>query len=440
MDSVYFVCEELYRQFEKDLLTPFLKEVGINECPRRLKFCPDFSYEQKAQLRNNANITMQVELADYELEGLRGYLSKEIHLHDSNLLWKILAKCVRIGSKWDAINFFNGVYQWSYYRNTRTQEFEAKFLGRLRNQAWLYDKDEILKKPSEIYLSELHHEYPINDQNTDVFIQKLGFKPDIIQQLPPKLRQRIELIEDIPEDELLEMITDWKRKKQKPESSEKDEDTGWQPKYEPSEIELDIEELDPAEIESLELENQVERYSGQESSSGNETKIITDFANDAQNHEKTEISNESQKTIGNWGEKAVVEALKTKYQNNGGIEITDFGFKFFIGAIEHELRWLNKDSDRGIGYDIVILKDSEDFEYIEVKTKTDANNRLISITGTQWEFARKLYNSDNGNKYLIYVVTNAGGNVGEAKIRVIRNPIKLWKEGKLYAHPINFML
>ncbi|MBI4850103.1 MAG: hypothetical protein HY808_16270 [Nitrospirae bacterium] len=56
----------------------------------------------------------------------------------------------------------------------------------------------------------------------------------------------------------------------------------------------------------------------------------------------------------------------------------------------------------------------------------------------QWEFARKLFDSGDGEKYWIYKVVNAGQE--NAKIEKLQNPIKLWKEGRLYAHPVNIKL
>ena len=38
----------------------------------------------------------------------------------------------------------------------------------------------------------------------------------------------------------------------------------------------------------------------------------------------------------------------------------------------------------------------------------------------------------------IYVVNNAG--TGRAKIRILKNPTKLWKDGKIYAHPVHLKL
>ena len=94
--------------------------------------------------------------------------------------------------------------------------------------------------------------------------------------------------------------------------------------------------------------------------------------------------------------------------------------------------------DVGKGYDFIMVVDDVETEYIEVKTKTGTSEELILITGTQWEFARMLEIGNEGEKYCIYLVANAG--TSKATIQKIRNPAKLWKEGKLYAHPVNFRL
>lgn len=88
--------------------------------------------------------------------------------------------------------------------------------------------------------------------------------------------------------------------------------------------------------------------------------------------------------------------------------------------------------------DFVSKENGTEVEYIEVKTKLGSHEELIEITGKQWESARTLYSRDEGNKYSIYVISNAGQS--SAKIMKPYNPIELWKEGKLYAHPVNFRL
>lgn len=103
-----------------------------------------------------------------------------------------------------------------------------------------------------------------------------------------------------------------------------------------------------------------------------------------------------------------------------------------------KIHWLNIIKECGEGYDLVIIQGDEEIEYIEVKTTTEDKEELIIISGTQWEFARKLFKSGEGNKYAIYRVFNAGKS--NAQIKMLKNPVKLWQEGKLYAHPIRLKL
>lgn len=98
---------------------------------------------------------------------------------------------------------------------------------------------------------------------------------------------------------------------------------------------------------------------------------------------------------------------------------------------------MNACSDTGRGHDFCVTKDNVETEYIEVKTKQGDEEEFVDITGTQWEFARKLFDQNEGGKYWIYVVVNAGQK--NAKIKKIQNPIKLWKDGK-FAHPIRFKI
>ena len=112
--------------------------------------------------------------------------------------------------------------------------------------------------------------------------------------------------------------------------------------------------------------------------------------------------------------------------------------KTFNGG-EFEVVWLNKYQDKGKGYDFIIKKNGVEIQYIEVKTKTHEDEELIEVTGTQWEFARNLYDNNEGDKYFFFVVINAGEK-DNARVKRIQNPIKHWKDGNLYAHPVNFKL
>lgn len=201
---------------------------------------------------------------------------------------------------------------------------------------------------------------------------------------------------------------------------QKDNDD-WKPEIDPDEINLEdpeeiIDESDDI-IETPDLSDQPEAdETPQESPNENPDTPDTGGGKPAGGSQKTRDA------IGRWGEKFVNNILKKNYPTNSG----------------YTLKWLNRDGNVGKGYDFAILKNNEEILYIEVKSKKDENPKLISITGTQWEWARKLYDQNDGDKYKIYVVTNAGTE--NAKYRIITNPIKKWKDGKLKAHPVNFEL
>ncbi|RKZ34629.1 hypothetical protein DRQ33_01715, partial [bacterium] len=200
---------------------------------------------------------------------------------------------------------------------------------------------------------------------------------------------------------------------------------------EPNSVVVRTQEIEPDKIITPDL-------------TGQEIKTETtkeEAANEIEKSQERDIHKtpHERKAIGRWGEKYVYNALRTEFQKQGDIVETNLGFKV-INADKEELEiiWLNKSQEMGKGYDFVIKKNGYEEEYIEVKTKTKESEELIEVTGTQWEFARKLFEQNEGEKYSFYVVLNAGKE--NAQIHILKNPIKLWKEGKLYAHPVNFKL
>jgi hypothetical protein len=105
---------------------------------------------------------------------------------------------------------------------------------------------------------------------------------------------------------------------------------------------------------------------------------------------------------------------------------------------KNDVIWLNKDGCVGIGYDFVIKDNDKDIAYYEVKSKTDESPKLFQISGTQWNWAKELHNTNKGEMYKILLVSNAGKE--NSKIREINNPVSLWKSEKLYAEPVNIRL
>ena len=110
----------------------------------------------------------------------------------------------------------------------------------------------------------------------------------------------------------------------------------------------------------------------------------------------------------------------------------------FIGIDQNsdiiEVKWLNRNGNIGKGYDFVILKNEKEIEYIEVKTTVKMGETYHDITGTQWNWAWKLFKQGDGDKYLIYAVKGAASD--NAEIKSLKNPIKEWNEGRLFLHPL----
>jgi len=99
---------------------------------------------------------------------------------------------------------------------------------------------------------------------------------------------------------------------------------------------------------------------------------------------------------------------------------------------------LNSENKKGIGCDIIITKDEEEIEFIEVKSTKMVDKDLFPVNGYQWSLAYKKFKAGQGNKYSFYIVKNVLSE--KAPITIIKNPIKKWKDGELRAHPVNLEL
>lgn len=201
----------------------------------------------------------------------------------------------------------------------------------------------------------------------------------------------------------------------------------WKPEIEPSEADIFKEPFVPSE----------QKHATPKDYSGNDDNIPPET-------EETPDEPESDKKIparkiGRWGEEYVLRALLDDYNSESISENTETGMR--ITAQDNkmiDIIWLNIKKDRGKGCDLIIKVNGTETAYIEVKSTSEYERQLFPITGTQWEFARKLFNEGQGDKYWIYRVFNAGKK--NCRIETVQNPIKLWHEGKLFAHPINLEL
>lgn len=406
-DSVFFVFDELNQRFSNEnVFIDFMLAIGCENKPRRIQIKSSLSYDEKEKLRDGIGCTNEIHAIDYDYEGLENFLTDLTKLR-SCILWNFLinslSSCIR-SSRYD---FFKGEYRWFYY-SAHYKKFESQFLKTLKTTAWLFDSDDNHILPSQTTLSELPYGYSKDDDNVEILTDILGLQIDEIKRIEEKTGGKF-----IPKKDY-EQYCKWKEEQSKQQDIEESEqDDSWVSEVEPESVKPVSEELEPQIIETPD-------YRGQRPAENDTEKPST--KTDSQDKPREKRSTKQIKDIGDWGERYVFKHLQEKYADK----------------IETEIIWLNEKGYVGKGYDFSIMVAGEEIEYIEVKSKIDDKPQLIEITGTQWEFARKLYNENEGDKYKIYVVSSAGSD--DAKIGIIKNPTRLWKEGKLYAHPVQFKL
>jgi hypothetical protein len=405
------VSEEVNRQFmdNNDILYEMLLIIGCENKPRQIKINPSLSYNEKRVLRDYKRYTKEIQEIDYEYEGLENFFnSKKISINRSCILWKFMLKSIASITNWECENFFHGEYRWFYY-NELSSKFDSKILKLLKITRWIIDKDDKYVLPSEICIYDLPECYDKKDKNIDILACSIGTKIDEIRQIEDKYGGIFIQGERKEEYNKFKKWEDEQRKKKL------ENDREWLSVSDP-------ESLNPIAVE-LELKNiqNIVRVS-QRLSDNNDDSQIDKCIECKPEESRIEISREKLIEIGNWGERFVRKHLMNKYSNERSTKVI----------------WKNENGEIGYGYDFEIFFKSGEIYYIEVKSKIDSNPQLIQITGAQWEFSRELFNRSEGDKYHIYVVCNVGSE--HAKIEVIKNPIKLWKEGKLYAHPIQIKL
>ncbi|XP_059632151.1 protein NO VEIN isoform X2 [Cornus florida] len=100
-------------------------------------------------------------------------------------------------------------------------------------------------------------------------------------------------------------------------------------------------------------------------------------------------------------------------------------FNYFAANVGgSSVRWVNKDNETGLPFDVVVGDNEKSMEYIEVKATKSARKDWFAISMREWQFA-----VEKGESYSIAHVVLFGNNT--AKIKVFKNPVKLFQQGKL---------
>ncbi|XP_039016487.1 protein NO VEIN-like [Hibiscus syriacus] len=99
-------------------------------------------------------------------------------------------------------------------------------------------------------------------------------------------------------------------------------------------------------------------------------------------------------------------------------------FNYFASTSGKTVKWVNKDIETGLPYDLVVEDGGGHIEYVEVKATKSARKDWFNISTREWQFA-----AEQGESFSIAHVFLLSDK--EAKISVHTNPIKLCQQGKL---------
>jgi hypothetical protein len=100
-------------------------------------------------------------------------------------------------------------------------------------------------------------------------------------------------------------------------------------------------------------------------------------------------------------------------------------YKYFVDQLgSTNVRWVNRETESGLPYDLVITRGGNLIEYVEVKATTSANKDWFYITTREWQFAL-----EKGSEFTIARVLVSGEKT--ASIELLKNPHNLCQKKKL---------
>lgn len=383
VDNVIFLDEF----FSKPLYRTFLDRLGVQK-GIKIYGNNDVHISQHGWYKRSINGFNP----EFNIQGLKFSLER-INIFRSKYLWSTI---INYPSKLKGHIEFRTNQRDSYTKSNEDFSVAQKLLTQ---HYWLYDKSQkLIEKPlNEIMLSDLNSVYEITHENIDKLVYGLGFKLDEIKEFEEKTGKKVISQEEY--DELQEL------RKQKENNSEAPDQPQWSPDFSPFDI-LPAEDTSPINILKT-------PYLGNQ-------EVTETKHGEKPDTDKLNTTPHNSQDIGDWGELFAKQYLDKKYPNDSVI-------------------WMNENGNIGEGYDFVIRdKQKKDIKYYEIKTKINNNHALLEISKSQWGWAKRLHEEGNGEKYILLVVAGAGTK--QATLKLYPDPVKLWKEGKIEAQPINLKL
>ena len=355
---------------------------------------------------------------EFDIDGLE-YAIEHITLEKSVFLWLIL-----LGHT----NKLKGCIQARQFKShpfKNDKEQSSQAMETLSGKQWLYGKDgELIDLPiADIKLDDLHDDYKTTDDNSEKLAKVFGMELDEVAKLSKLLKEKNEELE-AKDEEIIRISTQLKhyqekeRRENESDATSTSEPPPWRPSVSAREAIITKVEQYSQRHKSKDLSNQIP--------SGNRDENIHSFTTEKGESSSSAPNPTDKIAIGYWGEQYALRCLEKTYPPK-------------------EVIWLNKGGIKAVGYDIVRKKNGEEIAYFEVKSTTEnkptpgSPQITLSMTGPQWEWARRLHDEGKGDMYVILVVFNVGLE-NPPRPMEIKNPFERWLLGELTANPVNIIL
>lgn len=339
-------------------------------------FNPEFDVEGLEFALRNINIARSI------------YIFNELALPYASKLSGIVHKCSRQDFREDG---------WCNERLTK-QSSAGKLLI---NEHWLYDKSGyVIEKPlSEVSADDLCEQYDRDHENFEKLVESLELMPDFIKKYEEKTGKK--LVSMTPEQ-----YAEWKAQSQPSEQSS----DGWEEDVAP-------EYVSPEQVPGSQSPVQVKEpeHASVGKAGGGAT---TGVSGSVGQSEINRPSATDLMKIGDWGERCARSYIESQHP-------------------DAKVEWLNEGRDLGRGCDYQVRENGQTY-YYEVKSRVDERPTVFEVTNAQWSLAQKLHTNGEGDQYRILLVSNAGK--ASAKLQEFKDPVGLWKAGKIYAHPVSIRL
>jgi hypothetical protein len=190
--EVWFLSE-LEELVERDKIKTLLKELGVEDKPRRIPVETEGEWTKQRELRQGCGYAYDIHFLDYDIHGLGDFLQSLKKLdfseatHRARILWDFLLHHLEARPPNTERDFFRGEYKWHYYK-VYTRHFPAYFLTVLRSKAWLPGKDGELHKPCDL----LPQEMAFGFKRHPILCEELQMKVELLINLAKEAGLKVE--------------------------------------------------------------------------------------------------------------------------------------------------------------------------------------------------------------------------------------------------------